>query len=69
MTATLTTVEQRDPETFEGVVQAGIDTFVEVGRALAEIRDRRLYRARLRHVRGLLPRAVGAGPHPRLPAD
>jgi hypothetical protein len=40
----LTTGERHDLETLEGIVQRGIDTFVEVGRALAEIRDRRLYR-------------------------
>jgi hypothetical protein len=40
----LTTSERRDLETLEGVVQRGLVTFIEVGRALAEIRDRRLYR-------------------------
>ena len=40
----LTSSERRDLETLEGVVQRGITTFIEVGRALAEIRDRRLYR-------------------------
>jgi 16S rRNA G966 N2-methylase RsmD len=44
MSAALTTTERRELETLEGVVQRGLDTFVEVGRALAEIRDRRLYR-------------------------
>jgi hypothetical protein len=44
MSATLTTSERRDLETLEGVVQRGLDTFIEVGQALAEIRDRRLYR-------------------------
>jgi hypothetical protein len=45
MSVVLTTNEQRDFDLYEGIVQSGIDTFVEVGRALAEIRDRRLYRA------------------------
>jgi hypothetical protein len=40
----LTAPERRALETLEGIVQRGIDTFVDVGRALAEIRDRRLYR-------------------------
>lgn len=42
--AALTTREQHDLETFEEIVDRGIQTFIEVGRALAEIRDRRLYR-------------------------
>jgi hypothetical protein len=42
--AVLTTTERRDLETLEHVVQRGLATFIEVGRALAEIRDRRLYR-------------------------
>ena len=45
MSAALTAPERRDLDTLGGVVQRGIDTFVEVGRALAEIRDRKLYRA------------------------
>jgi hypothetical protein len=40
----LTTRGQRDLEALEGIVQRGLATFIEVGRALAEIRDRRLYR-------------------------
>jgi hypothetical protein len=40
----LSTKEQRDLGTLEGVVQKGLATFIEVGRALAEIRDRKLYR-------------------------
>ncbi len=37
-----------DPERFdelEGVIERGLSTFVEVGRALLEIQERRLYRA------------------------
>ena len=41
----LTTAEAHNLETLEGVVERGLATFVEVGRALAEIRDQRLYRA------------------------
>jgi hypothetical protein len=44
MSAALTATERHDLETLEGVVQRGLATFIEVGRALAEIRDRRLYR-------------------------
>jgi hypothetical protein len=44
LAAELTTPERHDLETLEGIVQRGLDTFIEVGRALAEIRDRRLYR-------------------------
>jgi hypothetical protein len=44
LAAALTTSEQHDLDTLEGIVQRGIDTLIEVGRALAEIRDRRLYR-------------------------
>lgn len=45
MSAALTTVEARDLRALEKVVQQGIATFHAVGRALLEIRDRRLYRA------------------------
>ncbi len=45
MSAELTPSERHDLEQLEGVmIRAGIDTFVEVGRALAEVRDRGLYR-------------------------
>lgn len=40
----LTTSEQRNLEQLEAVVHAGQQTFIEVGKALAEIRDKRLYR-------------------------
>lgn len=40
----LTDAEYTDLERLETVVSKGLDTFVEVGNALAEIRDRRLYR-------------------------
>lgn len=40
----LTDAEYDDLERLETVVSKGLDTFVEVGNALAEIRDRRLYR-------------------------
>lgn len=36
--------ESRDLVRLEGIVEAGLQTFVEVGEALAEIRDRKLYR-------------------------
>ena len=58
----LTTAQAHDLETLEGVVERGLATFVEVGRALAEIRDQRLYRAahrtfeEYRHERWLLSR-------------
>lgn len=44
MSAALTTSERHDLEALEDVVQRGLATFIEVGKALAEIRDRRLYR-------------------------
>jgi hypothetical protein len=44
VSAELSSGERHALETLEGIVQRGIDTFVEVGRALAEIGDRRLYR-------------------------
>lgn len=43
-TYTLTDVEQRSLEQLEAVVHAGQQTFIEVGKALAEIRDKRLYK-------------------------
>lgn len=42
--APLTTTEQQDLERCETVIGRGLETFVEVGAALAEIRDKRLYR-------------------------
>ena len=36
--------ESRDFIRLESVIKRGLDTFIEVGHALAEIRDRRLYR-------------------------
>lgn len=41
---TLTTTEQQALETHERTIARGIDTFVEVGNALAAIRDAQLYR-------------------------
>ena len=41
----LTSTERREFDALEAVVQAGLATFIDVGRALAEIRDRRLYRS------------------------
>ena len=40
----LTDTEYDDLEKLETTISKGLDTFVEVGNALAEIRDRRLYR-------------------------
>lgn len=40
----LATVEARRLSELEGVVDSGLRTFVDVGNALAEIRDSRLYR-------------------------
>lgn len=45
VTATLTAFDASDLDSLEGRIRRGIDTFVEVGEALAEIRDRKLYRA------------------------
>lgn len=41
----LTSGEQRELADCEAVIEKGWETFVEVGRALAHIRDQRLYRA------------------------
>lgn len=41
----LTTTEVKRLSTLESTIERGLRTFVEVGRALAEIRDSRLYRA------------------------
>jgi hypothetical protein len=43
--ASLTTCEQSQLERNEAVIAKGVDTFREVGEALQEIRDNRLYRA------------------------
>ena len=52
-----------DPERFdelEGVIERGLRTFVEVGRALLEIQERRLYRAAgYVDVRGVRREALG----------
>lgn len=40
----LTTTEQQELERHEAVIARGVETFVEVGNALAAIRDARLYR-------------------------
>ena len=40
----LTTQEQRDLQQHEHIITQGLDTFTEVGQALLDIRDRRLYR-------------------------
>lgn len=42
--ASLTTVEASDLAQNEEVIERGLHTFVEVGQALADVRDRRLYR-------------------------
>lgn len=44
VTDPLTDAEYADLETLETTISKGLDTFVEVGNALAEIRDRKLYR-------------------------
>jgi hypothetical protein len=44
-TTALSAGEQLDLTALETVVREGLATFIEVGQALAEIRDRRLYRA------------------------
>jgi hypothetical protein len=44
VTAALTAGERLDLAALEIVVREGLATFIEVGQALAEIRDRRLYR-------------------------
>ena len=41
----LTAAESADLATHEATIAAGLDTFIAVGEALAEIRDQRLYRA------------------------
>lgn len=41
----LTVIESRDLEQYESVITHGMQTFVEVGTALLQIRDQRLYRA------------------------
>lgn len=45
MTDVLTTIESRALAEHEAVIERGIKTFYEVGIALADIRDRKLYRA------------------------
>ena len=44
VTVTLTKPEKASLEACEEVIRKGLGTFLDVGRALAEIRDRRLYR-------------------------
>jgi hypothetical protein len=41
----LSTTERKDLARLEGTLEAGLKTFFDVGHALAEIRERRLYRA------------------------
>jgi hypothetical protein len=41
----LSTTEAKELERCEAVIERGLETFLEVGTALCEIRDRRLYRA------------------------
>lgn len=62
-TELISTTEQQDFARLDDVVRRGLATFVEIGRALAEIRDRKLYRigfstfeAYLSHEHGLTPR-------------
>jgi hypothetical protein len=45
LAATLTDIEQNRLQHEEAVIERGLATFVQVGRALAAIRDQRLYRA------------------------
>lgn len=44
MSTELTTTEQAQLERCESVIQGGLQTFIEVGNALCEIRDSRLYK-------------------------
>ena len=44
ITNTLTDIEKQALKKYEAVIRKGLGTFLEVGHALAEIRDRRLYR-------------------------
>jgi len=44
MTNELTLTESGNLEILEGVIQSGLKTFADVGNALLEIRDNRLYR-------------------------
>jgi hypothetical protein len=44
MDSALTTVEQHSLNTYERTIERGINTFYEVGTALAAIRDKQLYR-------------------------
>ncbi len=44
LTTTLSSIERVKLENFEETIQAGLKSFVDVGRALMEIRDGRLYR-------------------------
>ena len=49
--ASLTTREQRDFARAERTIARGLKSFLEVGLALKEIRDKRLYRQRYNYVR------------------
>jgi hypothetical protein len=44
-TTALTAGERLDLTAAETIIREGLEKFIEVGQALAEIRDRRLYRA------------------------
>ena len=44
MSNELTTIEQAELEHYEGIIQAGIQTFFEVGNALDTIKTKKLYR-------------------------
>lgn len=44
ITTHLTDTEKQDLKKYESLISKGLNTFLEVGKALAEIRDRRLYR-------------------------
>jgi hypothetical protein len=55
MSEALTTTESARLVELEAVVERGLQTFVEVGRALAEIRDERLYRATHRRFEDYCP--------------
>lgn len=52
MGAELTTTEQAQLERCETVIAAGRQTFIEVGNALMEIRDNRLYKAEYKSFEG-----------------
>jgi hypothetical protein len=46
----LTSIEQKELTKLEAVIKAGWETFLEVGHALAEIRDKKLYRDKYKSI-------------------